>query len=137
MNLGGMPLHPRNARSLPGTLTDLTMKNMNQKSLTGPIKEMIRKRKAMICLGGDDITKRVITMTNEELVIRIQNHIDEADNMLQLWQQNTGLIATIAKKYSGYEDFDDLMQEGYIGLCNAVTAYNLEEGARFSTYAAF
>lgn len=76
-------------------------------------------------------------MTNEDLVARIKNHIDEADNMLLLWQQNIGLIGTVAKRFSGYEDFDDLMQEGYIGLCNAVAAYSPEEGTRFSTYAVF
>ena len=41
-------------------------------------------------------------MTNEQLVIRIKAGIDVSDNMLQLWEQNRGFIATIAKKFCGY-----------------------------------
>lgn len=74
-------------------------------------------------------------MTNEELVARIQAGIDEADNMLQLWQQNKGLIHTIARKYAAYEDIEDLEQQGYLGLCDAVQGYRPEEGAAFSHYA--
>ena len=37
-------------------------------------------------------------MTNEELVIRIKNGIDEAENMLALWQQNSMFIGKIAQK---------------------------------------
>lgn len=74
-------------------------------------------------------------MTNEELVARIQSDIDEADNMLRLWQQNKGLIHTIARKYAAYEDIEDLEQQGYLGLCDAVQGYRPEVGAAFSTYA--
>ena len=74
-------------------------------------------------------------MTNEQLVARIQSGIDEAENMLQLWQQNKGLIHSIARKYAAYEDIEDLEQQGYLGLCDAVQGYRPEEGAAFSTYA--
>lgn len=74
-------------------------------------------------------------MTNEELVARIQAGIDEADNMLSLWQQNKGLIHAIARKYAAYEEMEDLEQQGYFGLCDAVRCYEPEEGANFCTYA--
>lgn len=77
------------------------------------------------------------TVTNEELVAKIKGGMDVADNMLLLWQQNQGLITRIAKIYSGYEDIEDLRQQGYIGLCNAVEGYRIEDGALFSTYAVF
>ncbi len=76
-------------------------------------------------------------MTNEQLVIRIKAWIDVAENMLQLWQQNQGFIETIAKRFRGYEDMEDLRQQGYIGLCNAVDGYNPDEGVLFLTYAGF
>lgn len=76
-------------------------------------------------------------MTNEQLVIRIKAHMDEADNMLQLWQQNKGFIYKTAKKYSQYVEMDDLLQEGYLGLCEAVRHYEPEQGTLFMTYAAF
>lgn len=76
-------------------------------------------------------------MTNEELVARIRNRIDAAECMKQLWQQNRPFVAQIAKKYAAYEDIDDLMQEGFIGLCNAAECYDPDGGAKFLTYAAF
>lgn len=76
-------------------------------------------------------------MTNEELIARIRNRIDTAECMKQLWQRNSPFVAQIAKRYAAYEDIDDLMQEGFIGLCNAVECYNPDGGAKFLTYAAF
>ena len=76
-------------------------------------------------------------MTNEQLVALIRAGDDEADNMLQLWQQNRGFVYKMAKKYSGYAEMDDLMQEGYIGLCEAVRQYDPDKGASFIHYAAF
>ncbi|MDE6906729.1 MAG: sigma-70 family RNA polymerase sigma factor [Lachnospiraceae bacterium] len=76
-------------------------------------------------------------MTNEELVARIRAGVDETENMLKLWQQNRGLIHTIARKYAAYEDIEDLEQQGYIGLCDAVQGYRPEDGAPFAAYAAF
>lgn len=71
-------------------------------------------------------------MTNEELVIRIRAGVDVADNMLQLWQQNQGLIGKIAGRYRGLADEDDLKQEGYFGLCEAVEHWDADRGVLFS-----
>ena len=76
-------------------------------------------------------------MTNEQLVIRIKAGIDAAENMLQLWEQNRGFIAMIAKKFCGYAEMDDLLQQGYLGLCQAVDAYDPDVGAPFVDYAAY
>lgn len=74
-------------------------------------------------------------MDNEQLVARIQAGKNVAENMLLLWQQNQGLIRAIAKKYTAFSEIDDLLQEGYIGLCNATYGYNPEDGTFFN-YAA-
>ena len=74
-------------------------------------------------------------MDNEQLVARINAGVDTADNMLLLYQQNKGLIYTIAKKYSGLAEMDDLVQEGYIALCEAVNHYEASAGVKFSSYA--
>ena len=76
-------------------------------------------------------------MTNEQLVARIQAHENEAENMLALWQQNKGFIYKMAIKYKGYAEIEDLLQEGYIGLCNAVQHFNPEQYTSFIHYAAF
>ena len=64
-------------------------------------------------------------MTNEQLVARIQAGENTAENMLQLWQQTKAFVAKLAKKYKGYAEFDDLMQEGYLGLNEAVNHYDV------------
>ena len=74
---------------------------------------------------------------NEQLVRRIRAGEGVADNMLRLWQQNEGFIAMLAMKYKGYAEQEDLRQEGYIGLCEAVRQYDPSKGAPFIHYAAF
>lgn len=68
-------------------------------------------------------------MTNEQLVLRIRAGENTATNMVMLYGQNRGMIAKLAIKYQSYAEFDDLMQEGYIGLSNAVDAWEQERGA--------
>lgn len=74
---------------------------------------------------------------NEHLVALIQAGEDEAENMLQLWQQNRGFITTMARKYAAGAEVEDLEQEGYIGLCEAVPHYDPDRGMSFISYAAF
>ena len=76
-------------------------------------------------------------MDNEQLVARIRAGENTAENMLILWKQNKGFIAKLAKRYSGYAEIEDLLQEGYIGLCNAVNKYDLEADYKFLTCASF
>lgn len=76
-------------------------------------------------------------MTNEQLAIRIKVGIDVADNMLALWQQNRGFVHKIVNQYRVYVDAEDLEQEGYLGLSEAVNHYNPDEGVTFLHYASF
>ena len=76
-------------------------------------------------------------MTNEQLVARIRAGDNEAENMLELWQQNKRFIYKMAIKYQSYAEIEDLNQEGYFGLCEAVNHYEPEQGASFIHYAAF
>lgn len=76
-------------------------------------------------------------MTNEELVIRIKAGIDVSDNMLQLYKQVKGFIKTIAKRYQSQEDIEDLMQEGYLALYDAIDGYDPDTGNKFLTYASW
>ena len=76
-------------------------------------------------------------MTNEELCLLIQHGSDKKSYMEQLYLQNRGLIAKIAKKYCAYGEMEDLLQEGYFGLVKAANSWNEEKDARFSTYASY
>lgn len=74
-------------------------------------------------------------MTNEEIVIRIQAGIDVADNMAALWEQNRVFIYKTAKRYQGCTDIEDLLQEGYLGLHEAVERWESDVGVKFLSYA--
>lgn len=76
-------------------------------------------------------------MNNEQLVARIQGGDNEAENMLELWKHNKGFIAMIARRYSAGAEMEDLEQEGYIALCEAVQHYDPGRGMSFISYAAF
>lgn len=75
--------------------------------------------------------------TNECIVAAVQTGDNEAENMLQLWQQNKGFIAMMARRYSAGAEMEDLEQEGYIALCEAVQHYDPDRGKSFIGYATF
>ncbi|MBU3804004.1 MAG: sigma-70 family RNA polymerase sigma factor [Candidatus Cellulosilyticum pullistercoris] len=78
-------------------------------------------------------------MTNEELVELYQS--GDAGSLEELIKKNDGLVHTIARKFNTENiasiEYDDLLQEGRIGLMVAASKYNLniDNRAAFSTYA--
>lgn len=58
---------------------------------------------------------------------------DEARNLLI--EKNLRLVAHVAKKYSTTKvDQDDLISIGTIGLIKGINSFNVEKGAKLSTY---
>lgn len=76
-------------------------------------------------------------MTNEELVTKIQTGENEKENMLQLWNQTKKFIHLLAARYTGYADLEDLEQEGFLSLYDAVSNYDPTSGRKFLGYAAY
>lgn len=75
-------------------------------------------------------------MSNEELVELIQEDIDREENLTKLYEQNKGFLVTLAKKFIGLEEMEDLLQTAYVGLQRAVAGFNPGKGT-FISYAAF
>lgn len=76
-------------------------------------------------------------MSNEELVKQIQQGINQTDNMEKLYHQNRGYIFKIANRYAHVCDIEDLMQEAYFGLYEAVQRYEDTAGVLFMSYASY
>ena len=64
---------------------------------------------------------------------RLKNGDDEARNILI--EKNLRLVAHVCKKYSNSNvDQDDLISIGTIGLIKGINSFNVDRGARLSTY---
>ena len=74
-------------------------------------------------------------MTNEQIVEKIHNGYSVTDNMQWLYVNNMPLIKSILKPYTAYESMEDLLQEAYFGLLEAVKHYETSENILFMTYA--
>lgn len=73
-------------------------------------------------------------MTNEMIVEQIRNGYSVTDNMKMLYENNLPLIKQIIRPYTVYEDMEDLLQEAYFGLWEAVQHYESSENVLFMTY---
>ena len=76
-------------------------------------------------------------MTNEQIVTEIRNGYSVTDNMQLLYESNLPLIKRFLKPYTAYEPMEDLLQEAYFGLVEAVQHYEMSKNVRFMTYAEY
>ena len=113
----------------------LYLKEMSRVPLLNTQEEMDIARR--IELGRDSRAKMICGHVNPREKQRLDNQV--ADGILareHLIKANTRLVVSVAKKYIGRGvPFLDLIQEGNLGLMNAVEKYDYHRGFRFSTYA--
>lgn len=76
-------------------------------------------------------------MSNEELVLEIKKGNRAMENLQVLYDNNLPLIKNIIKPYTKYERKEDLLQEAFFGLYNAVRKYESSENVLFMSYARF
>lgn len=76
-------------------------------------------------------------MTNEQIVEEIRNGISVTDNMERLYMNNLPLIRKFIKPYTSHEPEEDLLQEAYFGLLEAIKHYETSENVLFMTYARY
>ena len=72
----------------------------------------------------------------EEIDLSTRAKAGDGKARQRLIEKNLRLVVSVAKKYRGYGlPFEDLIQEGNIGLMKAVEKFDPDRGFRFSTYA--
>lgn len=72
----------------------------------------------------------------EGLVMRyLDNPRSDLKDLIMV--QYAGLVERVARRFSGLEPFEDLVQVGFIGLLNALGKFDRNAGVRFNTYATY
>ena len=83
------------------------------------------------------MSARLLTQADE---IRLARRIEHGDRSAKetMIESNLGLVRAIARAFRGTSvPFDDLVQDGTVGLIQAVERFDHRRGVRFSTYAAW
>ena len=78
----------------------------------------------------------IIGADGEELVARYLDH-PRPDLKDLIMVRYANLVERVARKFSGLEAMEDLVQVGFIGLLNALGKYDPNAGVRFNTYATY
>lgn len=76
-------------------------------------------------------------MTIEQIVIRIKEKDEAEANMELLYGRVKAFLHTMALRYQGQAELEDLEQEGYLALYPAIDGYNPDKGVKFLTYAEY
>lgn len=77
-------------------------------------------------------------MTNEQIIAEIKKHTNkEADIYQRLYEQNEFLLKQFCKPYLKYCEIDDLMQECYFGIVEAVEHYESDKEVKFMSFASY
>jgi RNA polymerase primary sigma factor len=109
---------------------------MSEKTCTVQRKDRMAEVPELISGYFARIGKGKLLTRQEEIDLSRRTKKGDRAARKRLIERNLRLVVSIAKKSRGYGlPFEDLIQEGNIGLMKAVEKYDPELGYRFSTYA--
>jgi RNA polymerase primary sigma factor len=84
----------------------------------------------------DRISRDALLTPEEELDLSRRTRSGNAQARVRLIERNLRLVVSVAKRYRGMGlPFEDLIQEGNIGLMKAAERFDPDRGNRFSTHA--
>ena len=75
-----------------------------------------------------------MTTTNEQIIQKIKQGMEISANRLLLWNNNQAVIKEVLKPFCAFYEVQDLLQECYIIMQNAVDNYSLDSDYKFTTY---
>src|SRR3954452_3333839 len=112
-----------------GLLVSTESKNTTRRDRTDETPELLPDYFARIDKG------KLLTH-QEEIDLSTRAKAGDKEARQRLIEKNLRLVVSVAKKYRGMGlPFEDLIQEGNIGLMKAIEKYDPDRGYRFSTYA--
>lgn len=89
-----------------------------------------------ICSSLAPLTRERLLSPEEERALSLAARNGDEDARDRLIEANMRLVISIARRYENSEvPFEDLVQEGAIGLVTACSRFDPSRGYRFSTYA--
>ena len=109
---------------------------MTEKTYTGQHKDRMTEAPELISSYFARIGRGKLLTRQEEIDLSRRIKTGDRAARKRLIERNLRLVVSIAKKSRGHGlPFEDLIQEGNIGLMKAVGKFDPEKGWRFSTYA--
>ena len=79
--------------------------------------------------------KSAQVLSNEKIIAQIRTRGDlDGCLKMRLWEKNRGIIRKACKRYAGYIEEEDAMQECYFAFMDAVNEYDPEGGTTFAGF---
>lgn len=123
---------------MPAEAADLEMTRRKSTALMADKFDMAARSRIEedLASGMTRLTRQRLLTHEEEIALALRAKAGDSKARHRLIESNMRLVISIARHYhSSLVPFEDLVQEGAIGLMTAVERFDPSRGFRFSTYA--